>query len=376
MLIYVRLSENLKARVDELISHGNYSDFNAVVTVALENLLLAEQEATATPRSPLPKRRASSPAAPVLVEQEATTPEPPRIPAKVSFKHHAPASPPCPKPPPVPAKILADLPHDLFLPGQRVPVERWVFGQQNRVLPAKVNARFFVALVAERQGEVELFEAATEISKRAAAVYTFLTEIDQRFGHGKDEMLSTGFTEPDSEKAITRYANHFAAYESTQGNLTGMLIQWKFAGVRRVKNKTMLLPTQPCLDFANMPNPLLDSQPAQKPLEKLSADETAWAIRHIAQSVPVEASAFTTILTGMRTGANTPDALDAYVRENAKEKTDVSPAFISTQRSGTVSRMADLNLVKRQRDGTKVTYEITDLGAQWLDTQAQSTQQP
>ena len=133
-----------------------------------------------------------------------------------------------------------------------------------------------------------------------------------------------------------------------------------------MKNKTYLLPTQACLDFAALANPLLDQPVTAKPSEKFSPDEVSWAVEHIRKHVPVEASAFTTILNGLKEGFTSPDAIDGFVRQNAREKMDVSPAFISTQRSGAFSRMADLNLVRRQREGTKVAYEITELGNKWL----------
>jgi hypothetical protein len=252
----------------------------------------------------------------------------------------------------VPKKLIVAFPADLYRPDQCVPVEKWVFGQQNRVLPAKINARLFIMLIAERGSEVELFEAANEISTRATHAFEFLSALDRRFGHGKDDQIS-------------RYANHFAAYESTQGNLTGMLIQWKLVGVKRVKNKTYLLPTKACLDFAALENPLMDRPIVEKPTEKFSAEEVSWAIDHLHQNVPVEAYAFTTILNGLHDGFNTPDAIDGYVRKHASEKADISEPFVSTQRSGAVSRMADLNLVRRQRDGTKVVYEVTELGKKW-----------
>ena len=358
MLIYIRVEETLKKRAEELVSRGLYPDFNTLATIALQNLLVAEEEEAQRPGQ-------IAPAAPVMpvaavATANAVTAPPSKMELSKSAQWNSSIT--------VPEKLIIPFPADLFRPDQSVPVEKWVFGQQNRVLPAKINARLFIMLTAERGSEVELFDAATEISTRAVHVFEFLSGLDKRFGHGKDDLLSTGFPEPSSEKAISRYANHFAAYESTQGNLTGMLIQWKLVGVKRVKNKTYLLPTQACLDFAVLVNPLLDQPVNQKPGEKFSAEEIAWAVEHIRKNVPVEASAFTTILNGLRGGFTTPDAIDGFVREHAREKTDVSPAFISTQRSGAFSRMADLNLVKRQRDGTKVIYAITELGNTWLDT--------
>jgi Arc/MetJ-type ribon-helix-helix transcriptional regulator len=360
MLIYVRIEDALKKQADELVSRGLYPDFNTVVMVALQNLLVAEQDAA---------QGAGHQIAPYFSAQQVVPVAPVKAITEPSSKPERSKSVEWDSSITVPAKLITPFPSDLFRPDQTVPVEKWVFGQQNRVLPAKINARLFITLIAERGTEVELFEAANEISTRAALVFEFLSGLDQRFGHGKDDLLSTGFPEPGSEKAISRYANHFAAYESTQGNLTGMLIQWKLVGVKRVKNKTYLLPTQACIDFAALVNPLLDQPVNQKPNEKFSGEEMAWAVEHIRKHVPVEASAFTTILNGLQAGFTTPDAIDGFVREHAREKTDVSPAFISTQRSGAFSRMADLNLVKRQRDGTKVIYEITELGNNWLKNQ-------
>jgi hypothetical protein len=372
MLIYVRIPECLKTRVDDLVSRGLYSDLSAAVTVALQNLLLAEDEYGQVP----PPKSAPAESRPKALEPK-PTPAPTVVGRKprndgVAGDRAAAARPSIlrwVKAPSISEDLIVPLPADLFRVGQRVPVERWVFGQQNRVLPAKINTRLFVMLVSERKSEIELFEAASAISAQAAGVFTLLNELDQRFGHGKDDQLTTGFPEPGSDKAMSRYANHFAAYESTQGNLTGMLLQWKFVGVKRAKNKTYLLPTKACVDFAALANPLLDQPVAEKPVEKFSGEEVAWLVEHISSHVPVEASAFRTILEGLREGCSTPDALDRYVRENAKEKEDVTQAFVSTQRSGAVSRMADIDLVRRQRDGTKVSYEMTELGARWLEKQ-------
>jgi hypothetical protein len=356
MLIYIRIPESLKKSTDELISRRLYPDFNTIVTVALQNLCIAEEEAAQNPAlkpPPVPAQAAAASANTITAPSASVKIELPKAAqwdGSVSISE----------------KLIVPFPADLFRPDQCVPVEKWVFGQQNRVLPVKINSRLLIALIAERGSEVELFEAANEISTRAAQVFEFLNGLDRRFGHGKDDLLSTGFPEPGSEKAISRYANHFAAYESTQGNLTGMLIQWKFVGIKRVKNKTYLLPTKACLDFAALANPLMDHPVTAKPNEKFNQEEVAWAIEHINKHVPVEASAFTTILNGLREGFTTPDTIDGFLRKHAKEKADVSSAFISTQRSGAVSRMSDLNLVKRQRDGTKVAYHITELGNKWL----------
>jgi hypothetical protein len=151
-----------------------------------------------------------------------------------------------------------------------------------------------------------------------------------------------------------RYANQFVAYENTQGRLTGMMAEWKLVGVKYVKNRTYLFPTRACVDFAALQNPLLDRRPEQDGVEKFSEEEIEWALQHITTNVPVEAFAFRTILSGIQSGAKSPAALDEYVRGCATEKSGVTREFVSTQRTGAVSRMADLKMVMRVRDGIRI----------------------
>jgi hypothetical protein len=266
-----------------------------------------------------------------------------------------------------PSRLLGAPPADIFELDQTVPVERWIFGQQNRILPVKVNARMFANLIASSERDLDLDVVATEVSRGAGDVYAYLHRIDIRRGHKKDDLLATAFPEPGSEKAASRYANHFVAYESTRGTLSGMLIQWKFASVKRAKGRTRLLPTRECIEFANLKNPLLDSSamPASGPA-KLSEEEIRWALTHIANNVPVETSAYLMLLRGIDSGASAPESLDRFVRETTEVKKETTDDFVGTQRAGAISRMVDLNLVRRVRSGTRVTYEKTGLGSEFL----------
>jgi hypothetical protein len=58
--------------------------------------------------------------------------------------------------------------------------------------------------------------------------------------------------------------------------------------------------------------------------------------------------------------------LDAAVKKLPVTKKDgVSDSFVTTQRSGLMSRMADLALVTRARDGVRVSYVITESGSSY-----------
>src|ERR1700691_467399 len=148
MLVYIRIEDGLKRRAEELVSRGLYPDFNTVATVALENLLVAEEESAQGTSLNVTSAHAqavsAASASPVKIE----------LPKAVQWDGSV----------SVAKKLIIPFPADLFRPDQKVPVEKWIFGQQNRVLPAKINARLFLGLIDERGSEAELFDAANAIS--------------------------------------------------------------------------------------------------------------------------------------------------------------------------------------------------------------------
>ena len=53
---------------------------------------------------------------------------------------------------------------------------------------------------------------------------------------------------------------------------------------------------------------------------------------------------------------------DNALRERVSSGFDASTSFVATQRTGAISRMTDLGLVDRRRDGVRVTYVMTKQG--------------
>ena len=121
-------------------------------------------------------------------------------------------------------KGLADLPTDMWARSQEVPLDRWVLGQYNRLLPAKVNARALVNLFAQNGGKaMALSEAATTLATIAAELGRVLAAWDEQAGVHRDNALATAFPTSvgDVDKALTRYANQFVVYCNKQGELSG-----------------------------------------------------------------------------------------------------------------------------------------------------------
>jgi hypothetical protein len=141
-----------------------------------------------------------------------------------------------------------------------------------------------------------------------------------------------------------------------------LLWDYRLAGVAS-GNGPCLLPTEQAIDFARLTNPILDGCQIV-PAQKFSAEETAFLLDHICSFVPAEQFAFRTLIQAIISGADTPDKLDEALRVLVPADTNrsLSQSFLTSQRSGALSRMADLGLIERVRRGVKVSYLVTQDG--------------
>jgi hypothetical protein len=242
---------------------------------------------------------------------------------------------------------------DLSYPG------RWIFGQMNRFLPVKVTCRALANLLKESPAGIE-FEPARELILEAAVKFSsFLAASDERSGAKGDEKFSLGFPtkEKGNEKSKLRFANQFVGTIDPQGQMFGMPTSLSFVNPQKNGSKFHITLTEPGLQFALLPNPLIDRKETQS--GKYSHEETQLLLEHILKHVPEEACAYKLLLSAIRDGFNTPHALDDFLLSRRGNQPEMSPAYLSTQRSGVISRMVDLGLIYRAKDGTRVSYVPT-----------------
>lgn len=414
MIICFNCSAETKDQLDRSLATGCYRDYGEVIAAAIRNQVLMESEiaskgaivfgdiAKAVPSTLVPSAnvpppeppsvppalKAASQAAPARSEREAPrrTSTGSSPPAKALVRGSAKVRPArenadsgtvvpslfrlngfAPGPPPA---GLADLPPDMWLPGQPVPLDRWMLGQQNRLLPAKANIRAIFHLFIENKKGLPISETANRIATSALALGDYLAALDAVRTAGRDDALATAFptTGEGADKGCVRYANQFVVYQNSRGELSGLMVDLKLINVVRRRKERLIVPTQVAWEFATLANSVLDRH-GEGAAERFSAEERALLIRHIAASVPVEAFAYRAILQAVRDGDDTPDTMDgalkkAYVAEDRAEA--LSQSFLASQRSGAVSRMSDLGLIERQRTGVRVSYAMTDAGLAFL----------
>lgn len=379
MIVCFECSPKTKTLLDTMLASGQYRDYSEVITLALDNLnvlqaalsgsgmltiesekesrLLHSLQSGKTPKQGATDQRFQG----SETGKEKSRPEPPsislptRIPSIFLLDNINEPSP------------LASPPGDIWTARQEVPLERWIFGQYNKLLPAKASCRALAHLLNSQSNGVPLEDAASKIAEEALILGSFLAHHDKQHGTKRDYALSTAFpsSNREAEKSRLRYASQFVAGVNKRGQVSGLLMDLKLINHTGGKKPRLKL-TEAGWDFVKLPNPVFDVDKPET-LQKFTVEERALLLDHISSSVPAEDFAYRAILKAVDAGAKTPEKLDSTLQEYVSKDAgrNLTKSFLASQRSGAVSRMADLGLITRARDGVKVSYVVTDLGRQY-----------
>jgi len=383
MVLCFHCSQETKQLMDGLLQAGSYKDYAEVIATAVANLSMLQAEVTRNgaiiigdnyqePAAPFATPSPAPPAAPTA-DASIRTPKPARKPAKPPVKGQEPVSAQCEIPEHLrldglgkPAKAAAaPIPDDVWVPGAVVPLDRWVFGQCNKLLPAKVSCRALAHLLMGEHRGALLDDAAMQIAADARELGRLLRAYDEQYRTDRDTALAVAFPSADEDKSLTRYANQFVANVNKFGQVSGLLVDLKLVNYVKAKDVRLLL-TEVGWELAMLRNPVLDTFPPPS-TDKFSDEEIAFLLGHIRRSVPAEDFAYRAIIKGVAGGASSPEQIDACLEQfvTPARKEALSKSFLSSQRSGAVSRMVDLGLLQRARDGVKVSYVVTERGQEY-----------
>jgi hypothetical protein len=365
MILCFDCTSEVKKILDDLIKSGQFRDYAEAISVAISNQAVLQERVVQdgsfiigddNPQinNPGPKPSSSSkPSFPRKSYKNNGKVEVPEL-FRLSGIEHIPTP-------------LAPLPADKWKSDQAVPLDQWIFGQYNKLLPAKANCRALAHLLLKDPSGVPLSEATSSITEQAALLGDFLKTHDEVVGATHDDRTFIVFPSSDvyAGKTHYRYANQFIGIANKQGKISGLLIDLKLINQTDEKKPRLLL-TEPGWKFAALMNPVLDSD-QHIPTPRFNSQEISFLLGHIVQSVPTEFFAYRTILGAILGGADTPDEIDLSLKKiNSSKKEGLTKAFLATQRSGAISRMADLDLVRRIREGVKVSYQVTSGGEAFI----------
>jgi hypothetical protein len=355
MVICFRLDQKSKDELDRLVAEGGYRDQSEAVAVAISNQLLLHSDASATTgtRGPFPVH--SFELGGNRDEGETGSRNIAGVPRLFSAITEDRSG-----------VRVAQIAHEPGSLNQVISIDQWIFGQHNKLLPVKATCRALARLLTRELTSYEgvaLSKASSEIASEAVLLGDYLRRRERELRLQRDETLAYAFPRSDYEnedRSRLRFATQFVGNTDSQGSLTGLPADLKLVGTDGPTGSRILL-TEAGWNFAHLENPILDALPG-RPVRKFSSDEVHFLVNHIIETVPAETFAFTTVTRLIESGANTPELLDEALGEflPTRDAKPFSPAFLTTQRAGVISRLSDLGLVQRVRDGIKVAYAITD----------------
>ena len=360
MVICFSCAAATKDKLDRLLQNGGYQDYAAIISSAIDNLLVLQEHVTRSgsviletgSRAVLPQNLGTAHAG---LDSAAGS----KAPYHSTSEYSGPFAPFEVEGPP---SQLALAPADTASVGDGSTPDRWIFGQYNKILPLKVNCRLIARMLHSSPSGVPLQAVVEVVQQCIPELKLWLEDIDVKHGLEREASVSTGFPTKDS-KSLLRYTNQFILSVNKGGTLSGFPVELGL--LNRLDSKgTRLSLTEAGLQFALLSSPVLD--PPRRPQERLSTDEVSFLLNHIRLAVPREHAAYRSVLRAIQDGAANPEKLDAAIHLMVPAGASISNPYLSTQRAGVVSRMSDLGLVSRQREGIRVTYSLTQKGQDYL----------
>lgn len=343
MKLIVEISREIEEKIFKLVEGMSFRDFDHFIEVACRNQLIAEGGEISWKFDPT--------TSPVLTSSESTREH------LVYQAHDLLKIPP-------PNVVTFVPPPDTLVAYSNRPL----WGQLYRFLPLKVGVRVLANLCADVPVDIERFhESASEIAHR----FRFhLMDLDRRNRSGVGEKLATSFPTGKRE-SIRRYITQFLLNaRPTDGNHTGFMARMYFASINDDDGECFVCPTQAGLDFAGLPNPVLDVGNSSEPL---STEEVDFLLGHLSGSVKAEYEHLLAFLTLLRDGPMGGEELNAglqgYYLGFQKKGSQWSDAMINTMRSGVTSRTIELGLASRKRPKRGSSLVLTSRGESWLDLQ-------
>ena len=255
-----------------------------------------------------------------------------------------------------------------------------ISGYVNRLFPVKFALRILASLtLSEAYDEEAEFYDGVEIDLHdlrekcySASKYAkeSLKLLDLKIEAGSTTDVRVGFPE-DSEKAKERFVAQFIG-SKRKHTVSGALFELAFADLTGfalgpVKHTTSeVLFTKIGWDFMMLPNPLLDTKEGWDDYfntgMRFSNEEIEYLLTHFKKNIPSEWKMITDIATIIQNGDDRPKSLE----EKLVGIYDWDKTKASQMRNGALSRMEELDLISRVKEGREVTYLLTERGEQIL----------
>jgi Arc/MetJ-type ribon-helix-helix transcriptional regulator len=330
----VDITPDLAKKVSNLVNQGRYESISQFANAAFQNQLLLEE----SPRETLDNLIETP-----ISESKPSKTETPLSTLAINFKAESIKT----VSPPDDAKIPNDC----------------LWGQYNRIFPVKITLRVLANILRDNE-TIELGFLHSQAVKAAREVGLILRKEDKKSKRKYGDMLSSALpTGRNVTKTEKRFMNHFVGYYTRAGRIEGAPGALKFLNISENEEyKPVVGITQTGLHFAALSNPVLDEADFRTSLSK---DESLFYVKTVFQNLDREKELNRSILEKIEKGGSSPSDLNQGINHLSR---GWSQAMVNTIRAGAISRLNELGLINRLRNGVNVTYSLTKFGKEILST--------
>jgi len=236
-------------------------------------------------------------------------------------------------------------------------VDSVLYGQFNRFFPVKITTRVLANLVNGGNSSVSLATLQERASSVAREFGKILVKKERDLGRTRSDMIATALpTKRDESKAKARFESQFVGFLSDR-KIEGAPATLRFINIFKGENDHPLVGlTQMGLKFASFANPVIDDGDFMSPLSK---EERRFLIEHIAAELPQELNLMRYVAKAVSDKADNPGLLQKRLKEL---KPALNQSELTTMRCGLLSRMAELGLIRRVKNGLSMNYRNTPDG--------------
>ena len=238
-----------------------------------------------------------------------------------------------------------------------------LWGQLYKFLPTKVGLRILANLT---QSSTVSYKEFRETAAREAVLFKRrLAKKDRSLGNKFGGELSTAFPD-NNDKSISRYQDQYLVYaRPSVEQISSLAAQMRWLNVD-AKRKVGI--TKLGLEFVKLSSPVIDGDGE----EPLSREERNCIIDQLITQYRAEALQMEFVLREIASGTSSRRALNdrivQFYRKNwPNESKNWSEGVFNTMRAGEISRLYELGLISKTRDGLMVTYSITEEGEKVLE---------
>lgn len=223
-----------------------------------------------------------------------------------------------------------------------------------RLLPMKHALRLLWSMSSTMKKSLPDGEFRNALNQMLQLNGAILSSEDKKYGRGRGERLAAGFSHLDDDARI-RTVNWMIGSPGGSTKLSAMeIIGWS------CKDSEGHRLTPHGVDLARLPNPIIDRDLGNEgPFSPLERTLILGSIHH---RLPLEWKVMRTIIDGMRGGAVGNERLDArMVRKfGAGTVFNWTQSILQLRRVAAVTRMSELGLVIRRRDGRRTVSELAE----------------